>query len=211
MRVEKGFVLPLRTPSAADRAAGIFSCCPCWRADRRAHTGSDVSQTVDSFIFPNDTVYPCCGSLSKFWLDKNFYETLGVWGDMRAVLGWQLAADRLSHLYLKMGLIYEVVFCNTKRQHRGQSPGRVTDFRDSKYHEVKTRACSRLKPKTEWQLGQYCKGSGPRARGLLAKCLTSEWANQREAVRCLCWCVAQEEDEGFGGCGGRWQGTRDGD
>lgn len=36
MRVGKGFVLPLRTPIAADRAAGIFSCCPCWCADRRA-------------------------------------------------------------------------------------------------------------------------------------------------------------------------------
>lgn len=47
----KGFVLPLRAPSAADRAAGIFSCCLCWRADRRAHTGSDVSQTAGSFIF----------------------------------------------------------------------------------------------------------------------------------------------------------------
>lgn len=43
MKVEKGFVLPPRTPSAADRPAGIFSCCPCWRADRRAHRGSDVS------------------------------------------------------------------------------------------------------------------------------------------------------------------------
>lgn len=37
MRVEKGFVLPLRTLSAADGAAGIFSCRRCWRADRRAH------------------------------------------------------------------------------------------------------------------------------------------------------------------------------
>lgn len=57
MRVEKGFVLPLRTPSAADKAAGIFSCCPCWRADRRAHTGSDMSQTASSFIFPNLDLY----------------------------------------------------------------------------------------------------------------------------------------------------------
>lgn len=57
MRVEKGFVLPLRTPTAADRAAGIFSCCPCWRADRGAHTGSDVSQTAGSFIFPNIDLY----------------------------------------------------------------------------------------------------------------------------------------------------------
>lgn len=52
MRVGKGFVLPLRTPIAADRAAGIFSCCPCWRADRRAHRGSDMSQTAGSLIFP---------------------------------------------------------------------------------------------------------------------------------------------------------------
>lgn len=37
MRVGKGFVLPRRTPVAADGAAGIFSCCRCWRADRRAH------------------------------------------------------------------------------------------------------------------------------------------------------------------------------
>lgn len=37
MRVEKGFVLPLKTLSAADGAAGIFSCRRCWRADRRAH------------------------------------------------------------------------------------------------------------------------------------------------------------------------------
>lgn len=55
--MEKGFVLPLRTPSAADSPAGIFSCCPCWRADRRAHTGSDESQTADSLIFPNIDLY----------------------------------------------------------------------------------------------------------------------------------------------------------
>lgn len=55
--MEKGFVLPLRTPSAADKAAGIFSCCPCWRADRRAHTGSDMSQIAGSFIFPIIDLY----------------------------------------------------------------------------------------------------------------------------------------------------------
>lgn len=43
MRVGKGFVLPLRTPVAADRATGIFSCSLCWCADRRAHRGSDTS------------------------------------------------------------------------------------------------------------------------------------------------------------------------
>lgn len=50
MRAGKGFVLPLRTPIAADSTAGIFSCCSCWRADRRAHRGSDVRQTAGSLF-----------------------------------------------------------------------------------------------------------------------------------------------------------------
>lgn len=51
MRAGKGFVLPLRTPITADGTAGIFSCYPCWRADRRAHRGSDMSQTAGSLCF----------------------------------------------------------------------------------------------------------------------------------------------------------------
>lgn len=51
-RVGKGFVLPLRTPIAVESTTGIFSCCLCWRADRRAHRGFDVSPTAGSWIFP---------------------------------------------------------------------------------------------------------------------------------------------------------------
>lgn len=51
MRAGKGFVLPLRTPITADATAGIFSCYPCWRADRRAHRGSGMSQTAASLGF----------------------------------------------------------------------------------------------------------------------------------------------------------------
>lgn len=57
MTAANGFVLPLRTPSAADRAAGIFSCCSLWLADRRAHAGSNMSQTAGTLFLPNIDLY----------------------------------------------------------------------------------------------------------------------------------------------------------
>lgn len=54
---EKGFVSPLRTPGAADGTPGIFSCRPCWRADRRAEP------PVGGFIFPNNDLY-CFNTLT---------------------------------------------------------------------------------------------------------------------------------------------------
>lgn len=92
MRAGRGFVLPLRTPTAADGTAGIFSCYPCWRADRRSHRGSDRSQTAGSlcffsllqtFIVPiKRIVGSCCGALlisffiGQLWWDGYVNEQL---------------------------------------------------------------------------------------------------------------------------------------
>lgn len=92
MRVQKGFVLPLRTPSAADRAAGIFSCCPCWLADRRAHTGSGKSQTAGSFVFPNIDRYSSdvdeLPLMTVFLLSVCFFFTFIVCYNAVAVRKW---------------------------------------------------------------------------------------------------------------------------
>lgn len=50
-------------------------------------------------------------------------------------------------------------------------------YGDIKYHEVKTWACPRVKPQ---QQGQYFRTSEHRVRGVIGRCLTSEWSIQNQ-------------------------------
>lgn len=56
---------------------------------------------------------------------------------------------------------------------------------DSKYHEVKTCSCPRMKPQTEQQGGQCCQATGHGVRRMMARCLIHPegsvfvWAQER--------------------------------
>ncbi len=102
---------------------------------------------------------------------RNFYETWRVWWEMRAELGWQLAADRRSNCIFPRVRFMRWYSVTQSNSVRGQTPGRVMGLSDSKYHEVKTCSCPWLKPQTEQQRGQYCKASGHRVRWMIARCL----------------------------------------
>lgn len=54
----------------------------------------------------------------------------------------------------------------------GQTPGRVTSIND----EVKTWAHPQLKPQTKSQQRQWCWASGHMFRGMMLKCLISDWS-----------------------------------
>lgn len=82
MRAGKGFVLPLRTPSTAEGTAGMFSCYPCWRADRRARIGAHTSQTA--YVFCCCCCCCCCSRHSLF--QKKILVCVDSW--CRALLNW---------------------------------------------------------------------------------------------------------------------------